>query len=110
MANAFAFIKTTNIHWHVSGQHFRDYHMLFEEQAIKILAMTDGVDPRVRPVELRDDTSASLHECDRLKVSAMSTRMQRVSIHSTTSSTRWKSVRDFPTNQTKRRADAAVED
>jgi hypothetical protein len=43
-------------------------------------------------------------------VSAMSTRMQRVSIHSTTSSTRWKSVRDFPTNQTKRRADAAVED
>jgi hypothetical protein len=39
----FRAIKTTNTHWHVSGLHFRYYHVLFEEQAIEILAMTDEI-------------------------------------------------------------------
>ena len=37
------FLKTKNFHWHVSGPHFRDYHLLFEDQATEILAMTDEI-------------------------------------------------------------------
>jgi DNA-binding ferritin-like protein len=48
MANAFALIKTTNTHWRVSDLHFCYYHALFEEQAIRILAMTDEIVERVR--------------------------------------------------------------
>jgi starvation-inducible DNA-binding protein len=42
------FLKTKNFHWHVSGPHFRDYHLLFEDQAVEILAMTDEIAERVR--------------------------------------------------------------
>ena len=49
LADTFAlFLKTKNFHWHVSGPHFRDYHLLFEEQASEILAMTDQIAERVR--------------------------------------------------------------
>jgi starvation-inducible DNA-binding protein len=49
LADAFAlFLKTKNFHWHVSGPHFRDYHLLFEEQATEIFAMTDEIAERVR--------------------------------------------------------------
>ena len=42
------YLKTKNFHWHVSGPHFRDYHLLFDDQAAEILATTDLVAERVR--------------------------------------------------------------
>ncbi len=49
LADSFAlYLKTKNFHWHVSGPHFRDYHLLLDEQATQILAMTDLVAERVR--------------------------------------------------------------
>ena len=42
------YIKTKNFHWHVSGPHFRDYHLLLDEQAGQILAATDAIAERVR--------------------------------------------------------------
>lgn len=49
LADTFAlYMKTKNFHWHVSGPHFRDYHLLFDEQAAEILGMTDDLAERVR--------------------------------------------------------------
>ena len=49
LADSFAlYIKTKNFHWHVSGPHFRDYHLLLDEQATQILASTDLIAERVR--------------------------------------------------------------
>src|SRR5690606_24378685 len=49
LANSFAlYLKTKNFHWHVSGPHFRDYHLLLDEQAADILATTDQIAERVR--------------------------------------------------------------
>ena len=49
MADVFAlYMKTKNFHWHVSGPHFRDYHLLLDEQADQIFAMTDVIAERVR--------------------------------------------------------------
>lgn len=49
LADSFAlYIKTKNFHWHVSGPHFRDYHLLLDEQAAQILASTDLIAERVR--------------------------------------------------------------
>ena len=49
LADCYAlFIKTKNFHWHVSGPHFRDYHLLFDEQAAEIFAITDLIAERVR--------------------------------------------------------------
>jgi starvation-inducible DNA-binding protein len=42
------YLKTKNFHWHVSGPHFRDYHLLFDEQATQIVATTDAIAERVR--------------------------------------------------------------
>jgi starvation-inducible DNA-binding protein len=42
------YMKTKNFHWHVSGPHFRDYHLLLDEQASQILAITDELAERVR--------------------------------------------------------------
>jgi len=51
LADTFAlYFKTKNFHWHVSGPHFRDYHLLFDEQAAEILAATDDMAERVRKV------------------------------------------------------------
>src|SRR5262249_17026051 len=48
-ADLFAlYVKTKNFHWHVSGPHFRDYHLLLDEQADQIFAATDTVAERVR--------------------------------------------------------------
>ena len=44
------YLKTKNFHWHVSGRHFRDYHLLFDEQAAQMLAATDGLAERVRKI------------------------------------------------------------
>src|SRR5947207_7404625 len=49
LADLFAlYMKTKNFHWHVSGPHFRDYHLLLDEQATEIFAITDTVAERVR--------------------------------------------------------------
>ncbi len=49
LADSFAlYLKTKNFHWHVSGPHFRDYHLLFDDQATQILESTDLIAERVR--------------------------------------------------------------
>jgi len=51
LADVFAlYLKTKNFHWHMSGPHFRDYHLLLDEQADQIYAMTDPIAERVRKV------------------------------------------------------------
>ncbi len=51
LADVFAlYLKTKNFHWHVSGPHFRDYHLLLDEQGAQIFATTDDIAERVRKV------------------------------------------------------------
>jgi len=51
LADVFAlYLKTKNFHWHVSGPHFRDYHLLLDEQADQIYAMSDPIAERIRKV------------------------------------------------------------
>jgi starvation-inducible DNA-binding protein len=51
LADMFAlYIKTKNFHWHVSGPHFRDYHLLLDEQSEQIFAATDAIAERVRKI------------------------------------------------------------
>ena len=44
------YLKTKNFHWHMSGPHFRDYHLLLDEHADQIFAMTDDIAERVRKI------------------------------------------------------------
>jgi starvation-inducible DNA-binding protein len=49
LADVFAlYLKTKNFHWHMSGPHFRDYHLLLDEQADQLFAMTDPIAERIR--------------------------------------------------------------
>jgi starvation-inducible DNA-binding protein len=51
LADIFAlYLKTKNFHWHMSGPHFRDYHLLLDEQGDQILAVTDAIAERVRKI------------------------------------------------------------
>ena len=51
LADVFAlYLKTKNFHWHMSGPHFRDYHLLLDEQSDQIFAMTDPLAERVRKI------------------------------------------------------------
>ena len=51
LADVFAlYIKTKNFHWHMSGPHFRDYHLLLDEHADQLFAMTDPIAERVRKI------------------------------------------------------------
>ncbi|HEV2134179.1 MAG TPA: DNA starvation/stationary phase protection protein [Terracidiphilus sp.] len=51
LADVFAlYVKTKNFHWHMSGRHFRDYHLLLDEQAAQIFAISDDVAERVRKI------------------------------------------------------------
>ena len=51
LADVFAlYVKTKNFHWHISGRHFRDYHLLLDEQATQIFAMTDPIAERARKI------------------------------------------------------------
>ena len=51
LADVFAlYIKTKNFHWHMSGPHFRDYHLLLDEQGDQLFAMTDDIAERVRKI------------------------------------------------------------
>ena len=51
LADVFAlYLKTKNFHWHMSGPHFRDYHLLLDEQASQIFAISDDIAERVRKI------------------------------------------------------------
>jgi starvation-inducible DNA-binding protein len=66
LADLFAlYLKTKNFHWHVSGPHFHDYHLLLDEQADQIYATTDPVAERVR--KLGGTTLRSIGQINRLQ-------------------------------------------
>jgi len=66
LADIFAiYIKTKSFHWHVSGPHFRDYHLLLDEQAEQIFEMTDDIAERVR--KIGGSTIRSIGHVARLK-------------------------------------------
>jgi len=66
LADFFAlYLKTKNFHWHVSGPHFRDYHLLLDEQADQIFAVTDVIAERVR--KLGGGTLRSIGQISRLQ-------------------------------------------
>src|SRR6202050_4065966 len=68
LADMFAlYVKTKNFHWHVSGPHFRDYHLLLDEQSDQILATTDDIAERVRKIG-----GVTLHSIGQI------TRLQRI--------------------------------
>tara|TARA_R110002033_G_scaffold6243_8_gene24837 strand:+ start:655 stop:1137 length:483 start_codon:yes stop_codon:yes gene_type:complete len=79
LADSFAlYLKTKNFHWHVSGPHFRDYHLMFDEHAAQILATTDLIAERVRKNGRRTLTSIgdiarrqSISDNDDAKVAAV---------------------------------------
>jgi starvation-inducible DNA-binding protein len=51
LADVFAlYVKTKNFHWHISGPHFRDYHLLLDEHGTQIFAMTDDIAERARKI------------------------------------------------------------
>jgi starvation-inducible DNA-binding protein len=51
LADVFAlYLKTKNFHWHMSGPHFRDYHLLLDENADQLFAMTDPIAERIRKI------------------------------------------------------------
>src|SRR5207302_8619781 len=51
LADVFAlYVKTKKFHWHMSGQHFRDYHLLLDEHADQLFAMTDPIAERIRKI------------------------------------------------------------
>ena len=66
LADAFAlYLKTKNFHWHVSGRHFRDYHLMLDEQSEAIFATTDQIAERVR--KLGGTTLHSIAEIAKLQ-------------------------------------------
>jgi starvation-inducible DNA-binding protein len=66
LADAFAlYLKTKNFHWHVSGPHFRDYHLLLDEQSEQIFSTTDDIAERVR--KIGGVTIRSIGQVNRLK-------------------------------------------
>jgi starvation-inducible DNA-binding protein len=59
------YLKTKNFHWHMTGRHFRDYHLLLDEQSEQIFAMTDDIAERARKiggVTLRSISDISRHQ------------------------------------------------
>ena len=66
LADTFAlYLKTKNFHWHMTGQHFRDYHLLLDEQSEQIFAMTDDIAERARKIggtTLRSIGDVSRHQ------------------------------------------------
>ena len=66
LADVFAlYLKTKNFHWHLSGPHFRDYHLLFDEQGDQLFAMTDPIAERIR--KLGGTTMRSISHIARLQ-------------------------------------------
>ena len=66
LADVFAlYVKTKNFHWHMRGKHFRDYHLLLDEQASQVFAMTDDIAERARKLggkTLRSISDISRHQ------------------------------------------------
>jgi starvation-inducible DNA-binding protein len=66
LADTFAlYLKTKNFHWHMTGPHFRDYHLLLDEHSEQIFAMTDDIAERARKIggtTLRSISDISLHQ------------------------------------------------
>src|SRR5258708_23554463 len=66
LADVFAlYVKTKNFHWHMSGQHFRDYHLLLDEHGEQIFGMTDEIAERARKIggtTLRSISDISRHQ------------------------------------------------
>jgi starvation-inducible DNA-binding protein len=66
LADTFAlYLKTKNFHWHMTGQHFRDYHLLLDEHSEQIFAMTDDIAERARKIggtTLRSISDISRHQ------------------------------------------------
>ena len=66
LADVFAlYVKTKNFHWHMSGRHFRDYHLLLDEQSTQIFAMTDEIAERARKIggaTLHSISDITLHQ------------------------------------------------
>jgi starvation-inducible DNA-binding protein len=66
LADVFAlYLKTKSFHWHMSGRHFRDYHLLLDEHAEQIFAMTDDIAERARKIggsTLRSISDVSRHQ------------------------------------------------
>ena len=66
LADVFAlYVKTKNFHWHMSGRHFRDYHLLLDEHADQIFGMTDEIAERARKIgetTLRSISDISRHQ------------------------------------------------
>ena len=66
LADVFAlYLKTKGFHWHISGPHFRDYHLLLDEQAAQIFAMSDDIAERARKIggsTLRSISDISRHQ------------------------------------------------
>src|ERR1700758_3843006 len=66
LADVFAlYLKTKNFHWHMSGPHFRDYHLLLDEHSEQIFAMTDDIAERARKIggtTLRSISDISRHQ------------------------------------------------
>ena len=69
LADTFAlYMKTKNFHWHMSGRHFRDYHLLLDEQSDQIFAMTDPLAERVRKLGgLTLHGTGEVHKLQRIK-------------------------------------------
>jgi starvation-inducible DNA-binding protein len=66
LADMFAlYLKTKNFHWHMSGPHFRDYHLLLDEQCEQIIAVTDVIAERVR--KIRGTTLRSIGHIARMQ-------------------------------------------
>jgi starvation-inducible DNA-binding protein len=66
LADVFAlYMKTKNFHWHLSGPHFRDYHLMFDEQSEQILAMADPIAERLR--KIGEPTLKSIGQINRLQ-------------------------------------------
>src|SRR5438270_5287773 len=67
LADVFAlYVKTKNFHWHISGPHFRDYHLLLDEQADQVFAMTDPLAERGR--KLGERTLHSIGQVSRTQL------------------------------------------
>ena len=66
LADVFAlYVKTKNFHWHMTGPHFRDYHLLLDEQGTQIFAMTDDIAERARKIggtTIRSVSDISKHQ------------------------------------------------
>jgi starvation-inducible DNA-binding protein len=91
LADSFAlYLKTKNFHWHVSGRHFRDYHLLLDEQATQILASTDLIAERVRKLgattirslgHVVRSTSIADNDAESVSALAMLTELRADNLH-----------------------------